>query len=105
MASVLAAVSLTIGVGEAFAGVPTTAAIAPAVTTSAEGSPAQPVYWRHYGWRGYGWHGGYGGIAAGAGVPAMPGAPGGLWRMLALACDPVGTASRVGLLIVFTGLK
>jgi hypothetical protein len=59
MASVLAAVSLTNGVGEAFAGVPTTAAIAPAVTASAEGIAAQPVYWRHYGWHGYGWHRGW----------------------------------------------
>jgi hypothetical protein len=36
-----------------------TAAIAPAMTAAAEGIPAQPVYWRHYGWRGYGWHRGY----------------------------------------------
>jgi hypothetical protein len=61
LASVLAAGSLTNGVGESFAGVPTAAAIAPAVSTSVQGSPAEQVYWRgHYGWRGYGWRGGYG---------------------------------------------
>jgi hypothetical protein len=57
LASVLAAVSLTSGVEESFAGVPTAAAIAPAVTASGQFSPAEQVYW-HGGWHGGGWHGG-----------------------------------------------
>jgi hypothetical protein len=86
VASVLAAVSLTTGVGEAFAGVPTTAAIAPAVTASAEGIAAQPVYWRHYGWhgygwRGYGWHRGYWHRGWGPGYAwGGPVVYGGCWR-------------------------
>ncbi|MGC1579303.1 MAG: hypothetical protein WA813_24815 [Beijerinckiaceae bacterium] len=91
MASVLAAVSLTIGVGEAFAGVPMTAAIAPAMTASAEGIPAQPVYWRHYGWRGYGWHRGYWHRGWGWGPGYAWGGPvvyGGCWRWRATPWGP-----------------
>lgn len=89
MASVLGAVSVTIGVGEAFAGVPTTAAVAPAVTASTEGTPAQPVYWRHYGWRGYGWHRGYWHRGWGPGYAwGSPVVYGGCWRWRATPWGP-----------------
>jgi hypothetical protein len=90
MAAVLAAVSLTNGVGEAFAGVPTTAAIAPAMTASARTSPAQPVYW-HGRWHGgYGWHRGYG-WRRGWGPGYAWGGPvvyGGCWRWRATPWGP-----------------
>jgi len=63
------AVSLTSGISESFAGVATTAGVAPALTTSAAGSATEQVFWRG-GWRGgwgggwrgggWGWRGGYG---------------------------------------------
>ena len=106
LASVLAAVSFTIGVGEAFAGVPTTAAIAPAVTTSARRqSRAACLLAGHYGWHGYGWHRGYWHRGWGWGPGYAWGGPvvyGGCWRWRATA---LGAASRVGLLIGFTPLE
>ena len=90
LASALAAVSFTVGIGQAFAGVPTTAAIAPAVATSTEGTTAQPVYWRHYGWHGYGWHRGWHrGWGWGPGYTwGGPVVYGGCWRWRATAWGP-----------------
>ena len=96
LASVLAAVSFMTGMGEAFAGVPTTAAIAPAITTTAQASPTQPVYWhgygwRGYGWRGYGWHRGWGWRRGWGGPGYAWGGPviyGGCWRWRATIWGP-----------------
>jgi hypothetical protein len=91
MASVLAAMSLTTGVSEAFAGVPTTAAVAPAVTAAGETGPAQPVYWRGRGWHGgWGWHRGWG-WRRGWGPGYAFGGPvvyGGCWRWRATPWGP-----------------
>ena len=96
MAAVLAAVSLTNGVGEAFAGVPTTAAIAPAMTASARTSPAQPVAGMADGMAAMAGIAATAGVAAG--VPVTPGVA--RWSMadVALARDALGAAARVGLL-------
>jgi hypothetical protein len=73
LASVLAALSLTSGLNESFAGVTTAAAVTPAVTT-ADGGTVDQVRWYGrrwggggcrwggcgYGWRRRGWGGGYG---------------------------------------------
>jgi hypothetical protein len=58
VASTLAAISLTSGVNESFAGVPTAAGIAPALAVGTDSSAVEHVWWRGYGWRGGGWRGG-----------------------------------------------
>lgn len=65
------AVSLTSGISESFAGVATTAGVAPALTTSAAGSATEQVFWRG-GWRG-GWGGGWRGGGWGWTGPAIVG--------------------------------
>jgi hypothetical protein len=61
----VAAISLTGGVGESLAGVPTTASVVSAVTASAQNNAVENVAWRRYGWRDgrrrclYGWRDGY----------------------------------------------
>jgi hypothetical protein len=93
MACVLAAVSLTNGVGEAFAGVPT-AATAPALAAATAGSPTLPVYWHGHYWHGYGWHGwhrGYWHRGWGWGPGYAWGGPviyGGCWRWRATPWGP-----------------
>ncbi|MBV8446907.1 MAG: hypothetical protein JO094_10970 [Hyphomicrobiales bacterium] len=81
VATVLSAVSLTNGVGEAFAGVPTAAAVAPALSASDQASPAIPVYWHGRYWHGgWGWHRGWHrgwGPGWGWGAPVVYG---GCWR-------------------------
>jgi hypothetical protein len=93
MVCALAAVSLTNGVGEAFAGVPTVAT-APAVTAPTVGSTTLPVYWHGRHWRGYGWQGRRGlgwnrgwawGRRYALGGPVISG---GCWRWRATAWGP-----------------
>jgi hypothetical protein len=99
VALALVAVSLTGGVNESFAGVPTAAAIAPAVTAVGDGAVDQ-VYWRRgwgwgggggwgwrrpgWGWRRPGWGGGYGWGGGGYGW----GGGGGCWRWRATPWGP-----------------
>jgi hypothetical protein len=57
VASTLAAISLTSGVNESIAGVPTAAGGASALAVGADSNAVEHVWWRGYGWhRGWGWH-------------------------------------------------